>query len=204
MPPTPGRRRRPTRLLDVVALVPSGPLAMSPDFDGLVETSTSLGEAATDGERLTLHSLTRSSNDSALPEVDRGARRGRAARRRHPRGEAQLQGLAARPRLEGAGGRANRSTSGSSASRRSVTAIHAGLETAVIGTKVSGPLDMLAIGPQIEGPHSPDERVSIPTVERFWCCSPASSTSCRPGSARRRRCAEHSPGSSRSSPVSWS
>ena len=27
---------------------------------------------------------------------------------------------------------------------------------------------MLAIGPQIEGPHSPDERVSIPTVERFW------------------------------------
>ena len=58
-----------TRLLDVVALVPNGPLAMSPDFDGLVETSTSLGEAATDGGRLTLHSLTRSSNDSALPEV---------------------------------------------------------------------------------------------------------------------------------------
>ena len=32
-------------LLDVIALVPTGPLAMSPDFDGLVETSTSLGEA---------------------------------------------------------------------------------------------------------------------------------------------------------------
>ena len=29
-------------------------------------------------------------------------------------------------------------------------------------------LDMLAIGPQIEFPHSPDERVNIPTVERFW------------------------------------
>ena len=27
---------------------------------------------------------------------------------------------------------------------------------------------MLAIGPQIEFPHSPDERVGIPTVERFW------------------------------------
>ena len=49
-----------------------------------------------------------------------------------------------------------------------VTAVHAGLETAVIGTKVSGPLDMLAIGPQIEAPHSPDERVKIATVERFW------------------------------------
>ena len=56
-------------LLDVVALVPTGPLAMSPDFDGLVETSTSLGEAATEGGRLTLHSLSRSSNDAALPEV---------------------------------------------------------------------------------------------------------------------------------------
>lgn len=42
---------------------------MSPDFAGLVETSTSLGEASTEGGVLTLHSLTRSSNDSALPAV---------------------------------------------------------------------------------------------------------------------------------------
>ena len=42
---------------------------MSPDFDGLVETSTSLGEATTEGGTLTLHSLSRSSNDSAMPEV---------------------------------------------------------------------------------------------------------------------------------------
>ena len=42
---------------------------MSPDFDGLVETSTSLGEATTGGGTLTLHSLSRSSNDSAMPEV---------------------------------------------------------------------------------------------------------------------------------------
>ena len=55
------------RLLDAVALVPTGPLAMSPDFDDLVETSTSLGEAITENGRLTLHSLSRSSNDSALP-----------------------------------------------------------------------------------------------------------------------------------------
>ena len=48
-----------------------------------------------------------------------------------------------------------------------VTGVHAGLETAVIGDKVAG-LDMISFGPQIEAPHSPDERVSIPTVERFW------------------------------------
>jgi dipeptidase D len=37
----------------------------------------------------------------------------------------------------------------------------------VIGDKVPG-FDMISFGPQIEAPHSPDERVSIPTVERFW------------------------------------
>ena len=40
------------------------------------------------------------------------------------------------------------------------------LETAVIGERVPG-LDMVSFGPQIEGAHSPDERVSIPTVERW-------------------------------------
>ena len=79
-----------------------------------------------------------------------------------------------------------------------VTAIHAGLETAVIGSKVSGHLDMLAIGPQIEGPHSPDERVSIPTVERFWKLLVGSSTSSRAGKGL-RRCADICSGSSRSS-----
>ena len=49
--------------------MPTGPLALSPDFDDLVETSTSLGEAITEGDQLTLHSLSRSSNDSALPDV---------------------------------------------------------------------------------------------------------------------------------------
>src|SRR5918995_1364200 len=48
-----------------------------------------------------------------------------------------------------------------------VTAVHAWLETAVIGQRVPG-LDMISFGPQIEAAHSPDERVSIPTVERFW------------------------------------
>jgi dipeptidase D len=49
-----------------------------------------------------------------------------------------------------------------------VTAVHAGLECAVIGDRVAKRPDMLSFGPQIEFPHSPDERVSVPTVERFW------------------------------------
>ena len=38
----------------------------------------------------------------------------------------------------------------------------------MIGDRVPGGLDMISFGPQIEAPHSPDERISIPTVERFW------------------------------------
>ena len=68
-PATRGRAEATARLLDAVARVPTGPLAMSPDFDGPRRDETSLGEAGTEGERLTLHSLSRSSNDSALPEV---------------------------------------------------------------------------------------------------------------------------------------
>ena len=154
------------RLLDVVALVPTGPLALSPDFDDLVETSTSLGEAITAGDRLTLHSLSRSSNDAALPEVigalDAAAR---------------LAGGELEVKHNYGGWRPDLDSPALAALRTSyerlfgeepiVTAVHAGLETAVIGTKVHG-LDMVSFGPQIEAPHSPDERVSIPTVERFW------------------------------------
>ena len=49
-----------------------------------------------------------------------------------------------------------------------MTAVHAGLETALIGEKVKGGWTCSPSAPQIEFPHSPDERVSVPTVERFW------------------------------------
>ena len=48
-----------------------------------------------------------------------------------------------------------------------ICAIHAGLECGVIGEKVNG-MDMISFGPTIKGPHSPDERVDIPSVKKFW------------------------------------
>jgi dipeptidase D len=155
-----------TRLLDAIALVPTGPLALSPDFDDLVETSTSLGEAITEGDQLTLHSLSRSSNDSALPEVI-GALDA-AARLAGGELEVKHNYNGWRPDLDSAALAAAKSVYERLFGEPAiVTAVHAGLETAVIGSKVPG-LDMLSFGPQIEFPHSPDERVSIPTVGRFW------------------------------------
>jgi dipeptidase D len=153
-------------VLDLVAVVPSGPLAMSPGFQGLVETSTSLGQVVTDGRKLTLHHLSRSSNGSALPDVI--AALDSAARLAGGVLTVEQADPGWRPNLDSAAlatiGRVYERLFGEAPG---VTAVHAWLETAVIGTKVPG-LDMISFGPQIEAPHSPDERVSIPTVERFW------------------------------------
>ena len=48
-----------------------------------------------------------------------------------------------------------------------VTAIHAGLECGILRDKI-GPLDVVSFGPTIMGAHSPDERVHIPSVNKFW------------------------------------
>jgi dipeptidase D len=153
-------------LLDAVALVPAGLLAMSPDFEGLVETSSSLGEALSDGDELTLHSLTRSSNDAALPGL--------------------IGTLGAIARLTGGmldvkhnhGGWLSDLGSPLLADTKRVyerlfgeppvvTAVHGGLEPAVIGGRVGG-MDMVSFGPQIERAHSPDERLDVTTVPRFF------------------------------------
>ena len=48
-----------------------------------------------------------------------------------------------------------------------VEACHAGLECGILGQNY--PLmDMISFGPTIKGAHSPDERVSITSVQKFW------------------------------------
>lgn len=48
-----------------------------------------------------------------------------------------------------------------------VTAIHAGLECGIIGEKFSG-MEMISFGPTIQGAHSPDEGLFIPSVKPFY------------------------------------
>ena len=48
-----------------------------------------------------------------------------------------------------------------------VKAIHAGLECGLFLEKYPS-LDMVSFGPTLRGVHSPDERMLIPTVEKFW------------------------------------
>lgn len=48
-----------------------------------------------------------------------------------------------------------------------VKVIHAGLECGIIGANCPG-LDMVSFGPTLRSPHSPDERVYIPSVGKFY------------------------------------
>ena len=48
-----------------------------------------------------------------------------------------------------------------------VLAIHAGLECGLIGEQYPG-IDMISYGPTVKGAHSPDERLDIKTVQKFW------------------------------------
>jgi dipeptidase D len=48
-----------------------------------------------------------------------------------------------------------------------VMAIHAGLECGLIGAKKKG-MDMISFGPTIRFPHSPGERLFVPSIARIW------------------------------------
>jgi dipeptidase D len=48
-----------------------------------------------------------------------------------------------------------------------IKAIHAGLECGILGA-VYPNWDMISFGPTIRYPHSPDEKVHIASVEKFW------------------------------------
>ena len=44
---------------------------------------------------------------------------------------------------------------------------HAGLECGIIGEKFPG-IKMISFGPEIHGAHSPEEKVHVPSVGRFY------------------------------------
>ena len=48
-----------------------------------------------------------------------------------------------------------------------VVACHAGLECGILGTNYPD-MDMISFGPTIQGAHSPDERASIQSSQKFW------------------------------------
>jgi dipeptidase D len=154
------------RVLRLLTSLPHGVLAMSYDIPELVETSTNLATVARDDGSLVIGMSSRSSVDSAL-----------TALRRSIRALATLAGADVeegnrypgwKPNLESPLLRVLKQVHEQAfGSEPEVRAIHAGLECGIIGEKVPG-MDMISFGPQIEFPHSPDERVHVASVGRFY------------------------------------
>ena len=154
------------RLLDLVAALPHGVLAMSQAVEGLVETSTNLAVLKLEEGAAKLQESTRSSVMPALAQAQQGifalARLAGAEPHSHggypgwqPDMDSPVLKLAkeVHQRLTGA--------------EPAVKAIHAGLECGIIGEKMGG-MDMVSFGPQIENPHSPSEQVKISTMGPFY------------------------------------
>lgn len=154
------------RCLDLLLALPHGVQAMSTSLPDLVETSTNLAVVELADSELRVHCSSRSSIESRLQGL-----------RRKIRAVARLAGADVK---EADGYPAWQPDVGSEllavmqavyereiGQAPQVGAMHAGLECGIIGRKVPG-MDMISFGPQIENPHSPDERVKISSVGPFY------------------------------------
>ena len=154
------------RVLDTLLACPHGVLGMSRAVPGLVETSHNLAVVVTEGEQV---KVTTSGRSSVMPTLQALMRQveiifllggasphvGGGYPGWKPNPDSPVLKTATRVFEREFGGTPH------------IRAIHAGLECGLIGEKFPG-MDMVSMGPQIESPHSPDERVQISTVERFY------------------------------------
>lgn len=165
----------PTKLIDekaqfnIIRAVfgcPNGVVRMSDSVPGLVETSNNLARVYNDGSFIYAQCLLRSSVDSAKDAL--ADKIGSVF---------ELSGA----EVEYSGGYPGWKPNPTSpiltlmkdvykkkyGKTPEVKAIHAGLECGLLGG-VYPNWDMISFGPTIRSPHSPDEKVNIETVKRFW------------------------------------
>lgn len=154
------------RLSDALLACPHGVMAMSRDLDAVVQSSTNLGVIDTQAEHIYVQCLIRSLNDAGRDKVAATT----AAVFRLAGADCQFDGaypgwqpdpnseimqllLRSHQELFGV--------------QPQVKVIHAGLECGLFKA-IYPEWDMVSFGPTIQGAHSPDERVNIDAVSRFW------------------------------------
>lgn len=150
----------------LLASLPHGVLAMSPDVPGLVQTSTNVATVNTNGDVIEIVTSQRS---AIVPSKETAARMVATICRLggfdvehagdYPGWKPEPNSELVRKLQE-----AHKKLFGQPAK---LIAMHAGLECGVIGEKYPG-MQMISFGPTIVDPHSPNERVKISTVVNFW------------------------------------
>jgi len=155
------------RLLQTIYATPHGVYAMSQDIPGLVETSTNLASVKMKpGNTIRIETSQRSSTESSKQDIANMVRTvfemggakvsfgdGYPGWKPNPHSEILEIATASYKRLFGI--------------EAQVKAIHAGLECGLFLNKYPT-LDMISFGPTLRGVHSPDERMYIPSVAKFW------------------------------------
>jgi dipeptidase D len=153
-------------LINAVYACPHGVIQMSRDIPDFVETSTNLASVKTQEDSFLFTTSQRSSVESALDDVvnmvtavfkmvgaDIDVSEGYPGWTPNPKSEIMEISKQAYVKLVG--------------SEPDVLAVHAGLECGLIGEKYPE-MDMISYGPELQGVHSPDERIHIQSVEKFW------------------------------------
>jgi len=154
------------KLTLALAGLPHGVIKMSADIPGLVETSTNLGVITTTKKDIAVATSQRSSVASEIGEI------ADSVRAVFELGGATITGSDGypgwKPNLDSPILKTSVATYTQLYGREpEVKAVHAGLECGIIGEKYPG-MDMVSFGPTLEGVHSPDEKIFIDTVEKYW------------------------------------
>jgi dipeptidase D len=153
-------------LLRAVYVCPNGVARMSPDIPGLVQTSNSLARVLAAKGHFEIHSLVRSAVDTEKLDLARALRCALEPLGAPVEFMGTYPGWTPRPDaaivklMSGL----YRELFGSDAA---VLACHAGLECGIIGAHYPE-MQMISFGPNIRGAHSPDEKVQISSVQKFW------------------------------------
>lgn len=158
--------KRASDVIYALNLIPSGVQRISLQMNGLVETSTNLGIIRTTDENVEFVSAVRSSiatvkydileKMAMIAELTDGQF---FIKSQYPgweyKPESELRDICVVTFKEMYG------------KEPSVESIHAGLECGLLSSKAPH-IDMISIGPDMRGVHTPDERLSISSVERTW------------------------------------
>ncbi|MCZ8229771.1 aminoacyl-histidine dipeptidase [Flavobacterium sp.] len=144
----------------------NGVYRMSADFDNLVETSNNIAKVIVGEGQLTVQCLTRSSVESSKMDLANALRSAFELMGCEVEFSGVYPGWTPNPKSEildvlvGIYEKQNNA-------KPNVVACHAGLECGILGTNYPE-MDMISFGPTIHGAHSPDERASIPSSQKFW------------------------------------
>jgi dipeptidase D len=153
-------------VLNALYASPHGVIRMSTDMEGLVETSNNVAVIKMENGTFEELCLLRSSVDTAREDLKNVFRSiaGLAGGEvtfdgEYPGWKPNMQSPILKEMREIYNNRFGKIPE--------IKAIHAGLECGLLGGAYPG-LDMISFGPTIRYPHSPDEKVHIGSVQKFW------------------------------------